>query len=99
MTERIEQHADQHSCANGYGIEDGTGVAHSHWWTFDRDGLQSFVAAIRREALEEAAKVCVAYSNDLDSGKKNSKVVSAAMCGALSCASEIRALAGSTEGR
>jgi hypothetical protein len=44
--EQIEQRADEASCANGYGVEDGTGIAHSHWWTFDRDGLLKFARTL-----------------------------------------------------
>jgi hypothetical protein len=39
---QVIRQADSYSCANGYGVEDGTGVAHDFWWTFDREGLLKF---------------------------------------------------------
>lgn len=55
-----------------------------------RKDVLAFAASIRREALEEAAKLCEEWSAGIDTGKSRNRVVAAAMQGALTCAVVIR---------
>jgi hypothetical protein len=48
----------------------------------------------KSESFEEAAKICEKWAASIDTGKKRNRVVAAAMQGALTCASEIRAAIG-----